>query len=978
MLLLPLAATTAFLGGGTAEAQTFTWDGGGANGNWQSSPGNWVGDTAPSPASALVFAGTTNLSTNNDYAANTEFSGITFATGAGAFTLAGNTLNLRGNVVNASSTAQTISLGIQLLQNSTFNLTGALTHSGVISDGGTAATAFGITKLGAATLTLTGANTYAGATTVNQGALALNFNATGGATSNIINASSALVFGNATNVQSTALSSALNLAGVSNGTTTQSFASTAYQFGSSTITTTRGGTTGTVALNLGDISHSAGALAFFSAGTGTTISTTSSVAAQGILGGYARVGTNYATVNGSGNIVAYAGYTTDTAPAASNTAANYQYTAATTTTLATVTLGGTAGATFDASTVQFTDPASRTLDLNTDTFRLGASGGIWRNVGTSATLGTITVQNGTLTAGGAANVGGEIVLTADGATGNGGTTSSGSLNNAINITANVANNGTGVVSLVKNGTQQVTMAGTANTYTGNTYVLEGRLRSTVAGNLGTGDIYVTDGLTTPGQLVLSPTVANGTYANNLFLKGFGVSVTTGTGANTSGQEGALILNNGVTVSGRVTLLGNTSISAFNSATGGTISGQITGNYSLLLGTPASAQYQQGNVTLSSTPGSNNFTGGLILSNPAGSSGTQQITVVLGANEQIPNGVGTGDLTFVAPATSTQTVTLNLNGRSETINGLNSTAGNAFSTNKVITGTAASTLTLGDNNANGSFIGDITGAMSLVKIGTGTQTFGSGSNANILGQTANTNQGSNTYTGGTTISGGKLSLVNTQTAGATTVVGGLSSATGTGAVALVGNNGTTPTASTTTIMGTGFSSGLLTVTAGGRIAPGVNTSGANANFGVAGTLSLGTSTTVGGMTLTNANLDFDLAAANTLGAGINDLVLTRGALTLGTLNFTFNPLEGVLDINAGDTYTLISGATSLVNTNQVISYSVIGGGYTASFSTDANNSLLVSFTSVPEPSTWVVGCLSMVVGAFHLRRRFVGKQNAPLV
>jgi len=80
---------------------------------WQSDT-NWSGDTEPTANSSLRFAGTTRLINTNDFAAGTQFAGLTFNAGAGAFTLSGNKVNLLGNVVNNSANTQTIGLPLAL------------------------------------------------------------------------------------------------------------------------------------------------------------------------------------------------------------------------------------------------------------------------------------------------------------------------------------------------------------------------------------------------------------------------------------------------------------------------------------------------------------------------------------------------------------------------------------------------------------------------------------------------------------------------------------------------------------------------------------------------------------------------------------------------------------------------------------------------------------------------------------------------
>jgi fibronectin-binding autotransporter adhesin len=84
---------------------------------------------------------------------------------------------------------------------------------------------------------------------------------------------------------------------------------------------------------------------------------------------------------------------------------------------------------------------------------------------------------------------------------------------------------------------------------------------------------------------------------------------------------------------------------------------------------------------------------------------------LGASEVIPHGAGKGDLVLNSGAT------LEMNGFSETVNALNSSAANALITNSSQT---PSVLTVGANSATGSYSGSISGAITLVKTGAGVQ------------------------------------------------------------------------------------------------------------------------------------------------------------------------------------------------------------------------------------------------------------------
>ncbi|MCE9554484.1 MAG: autotransporter-associated beta strand repeat-containing protein, partial [Planctomycetes bacterium] len=156
------------------------------------------------------------------------------------------------------------------------------------------------------------------------------------------------------------------------------------------------------------------------------------------------------------------------------------------------------------------------------------------------------------------------------------------------------------------------------------------------------------------------------------------------------------------------------------------------------------------------------------------------TLKLGAAEVIPHGATRGNVIVGA------TETLDLNGHSETINGL---SGAGTVTNGVA---SAVTLTLGDNNQTSTFSGTITevtsGPLSLTKIGTGSQRL----------------DGANTYTGPTTINAGTLAINGSTVAASAVSVNNTGTLSG-GLGAAAGSVG-----------------GTVTVAAGGRIAPGTTT------------------------------------------------------------------------------------------------------------------------------------------------------------
>jgi uncharacterized repeat protein (TIGR03803 family)/autotransporter-associated beta strand protein len=141
-----------------------TWTGGGTDAKWTSG-GNW-GGTAPAPDSHLIFAGFLQLCNENDFAVGTQFNGIAFSAGADSFTLAGNAINLGGDIINNSTNLQTINLNLSLQQNT--NLDAA---AGDLSINGNISGAFALTLPGAGTVTLAGFNSYTGGTTVIAGKL---------------------------------------------------------------------------------------------------------------------------------------------------------------------------------------------------------------------------------------------------------------------------------------------------------------------------------------------------------------------------------------------------------------------------------------------------------------------------------------------------------------------------------------------------------------------------------------------------------------------------------------------------------------------------------------------------------------------------------------------------------------------------------------------------------------------------------------
>jgi autotransporter-associated beta strand protein len=170
------------------NVSNFTWDGGGANGN-TSTGQNWSNDVAPGNGHNLTFAGTTNRNVNNMLSSANS---LRFASGAGAYTIAGNDLSISAGVTNLSGSLQTINTNLLLLANQTFDAGsssgGELAFGGAINSNGKTLTVTGadnatisgaisgsgaLNKQGAGALTLAPSvtHTYGGATSVTGGTL---------------------------------------------------------------------------------------------------------------------------------------------------------------------------------------------------------------------------------------------------------------------------------------------------------------------------------------------------------------------------------------------------------------------------------------------------------------------------------------------------------------------------------------------------------------------------------------------------------------------------------------------------------------------------------------------------------------------------------------------------------------------------------------------------------------------------------------
>ena len=452
---------------------------------------------------------------------------------------------------------------------------------------------------------------------------------------------------------------------------------------------------------------------------------------SGIIGGWAVVGLganvgDWAALS-SGNVGAYSSYvnvsggasmglSSSGGNAASDVKINSQSGTAS-------TLNSTTAGTYDISTLAWnignSNPGGdQTLNLSSgQILRLGANGGIMNVHAGSHTLNIGNNGGGSLTAGGAANTAGEISLYA--VPFNNG-------NQRLQINAPINDNGSGKVSVNILGDVEFKQNGN---FSGGLYVGQGRAQANTTGAFGTGPVYVFPG----GEAFPWNSGNSGTFTNNFFLAGYG-----------SPQDSmALRGQNGVTLSGAVTLMGTAVIAPAGSNPAFTLSGSVTGPGGMYL----VGAFGDGSLHLGGSS-QNTYAGDTTIDAVGiGNSGSHNVTVWINNsshNNLMPSGPNAGNLILKGDAGTL--AEFDLGGSTQTVNGLISS--NTASETLVTSNPGGGMLNVGANNATSEFDGIIgfsggngTANLSLVKIGAGTLTLG----------------GINNYTGSTTVSNGVLAL-----------------------------------------------------------------------------------------------------------------------------------------------------------------------------------------------------------------------------
>ncbi|EJN2899880.1 autotransporter-associated beta strand repeat-containing protein [Salmonella enterica subsp. enterica serovar Monschaui] len=447
-------------------------------------------------------------------------------------------------------------------------------------------------------------------------------------------------------------------------------------------------------------------------------------------------------------------------------------------------------------------------------------------------------------------------------------------------------------SLIKQGAGTLIL-NAENTYTGGTTISGGTLVATNVDALGSGD--VTDDSTL--ELNTGGTFDNAISGSGQVVKS-GDKMLTLSGANS--YSGGTLISDGTLVASNVEALGTgdvTNDAVLELNTGGDFDNAISGSGQVV---------KSGDETLTLS-GSNTYTGGTTISG-----GTLVATSV--------EALGTGDVTDNA--------TLALNTGGDFINNIGGTGRVEKSGDQTLTlsgansytgGTLISSGTLVANDVNALGTGDVTDDATLeLNTGGDFDNAISGSGQVVKsGDDTLTLSGSNSYTGGTTISGGTLVASNVEALGTGDVTnnaslelntGGdfINNIGGTGRVEKSGDDTLTLSGSNTYTGGTTISGGTLIASNVDALGTGDVTNDATLELNTGGTFDNAISGS--GQVVKSGDKTLTLSGSNTYtgGSTINDGTLVASNVeALGTGDVTNN---ATLELNtSGDFDNAISGS-----------------------------------------------------------------------
>ena len=894
------------------------------SGSWSTTT-NWDPNGTPTSASALTFNGTGGTSTN-DLLSSVQ--SIDIASSAGSYTLAGSgngsTITLNGGITSSSSNDQTISMGINLGADQTFQadagnllLSGALATSnytltvagaGNVSITNTISGNGALLKSSLGRLALDGNNTYTGATTINAGTLEISSAGRlgGGSYSGDITNNGTFIYSGA---------NSQTLAGVISGS-----GALTQNNSSSTLTLSGNNTyTGATTINAGTLTLSGGL-------SNSSVTVNGGMLNQTSTGTIAGTGITFTLASGNAIL-----------------SGNNTYTGATTINAGTLEIASTgrlgggsySGDISNSGTLIYSGSNSQTL-----AGVISGSGALTQN-NSSSTLtlsgnntynGTTTINAGTLQVGLSGRLGGGNY--------------SGSITNNGTLLHFGSNNQTlaGVIS----GTGQLTQSGANSTLT-------------LSGN----NTY--SGITT----VSGNSILNIRHNNALGGTANGTTVASGS---------ALQLQNNITIAGETLTLNGPGLGSSNTGALRNISGDNEWTENITIGSAATRiAADAGNLAISGNI-INNAGGSLSFQGQSGSSGNITVSgIISGSGSLSTSGLAINLLTLSNNNTYTGLSTINagvvsINSIKDVGAGASSLGAPITTANGIIAmGTTITGATLrytgADTSSNRTInLAGTTGGATIDQSGTGTLTFtsnftatGAGSKTltlqgstagigEIAGAVVNNNStnttsltkngtgtwilsGANTYTGATTINAGTLQIGN----GSST--GNLS------ASSTITNNGTLVfNRSGTVTQGQDFASGIsgtgnLTQAGTGNLI----LNAANSYSGV-------TSITAGNLSITTAS-----ALANTSAINLANATALNYTGSADTLDRTISVTGGTGTIrNTGDLLTLsgsitkngttltLAGGSSGITVSGVISGSsansdlVIDGGTTTLTNTNTYN------------------------------------------
>jgi len=624
-----------------------------------------------------------------------------------------------------------------------------------------------------------------------------------------------------------------------------------------------GGLSGTGSLVL---SSTAGAAAALSVGVNTSISSSYSGAISG-LGSLTKINSSPQTLSGN---LSYTGSTTVNGGLLTLTGSN-SYTGATTVSSGSLQFGANS---------PYAVPAASTLNVNGGVFDLNGNNFTTTAMGAGNAAGLITdnsAVSGTTVFTLSTSTPGVTVPINDGANGRVLAVNVTNSNAAGSLAANSTFSG-GVTLLTGPGN------GTRLSYSGTGAGSPGAI---VSSPLGRGTLTI--GLSTTDKAQLSIASGSSVVLNNiLFNSALGTDVTAAVRVG-----GSNIVLAGTLIAG----LADINLGDSNGPGSATLQGQLTGSNGLWI---KNAYNSNLTVTLSNTTGAaNNYLGNTTVDS--------RHTLILGAANQIPSGVGYGNLVLNG--------TMNLGGYSTTINNITGSTAAAV----LEAGGGTPVFTVGATNLSGTYAGAIknsSGTLSLIKAGAGTLTL----------------TGSLTYGGSTTINGGTLALAPA-TGITNTLAGNIG---GAGVLSIAGSGTTTLQGSNNYGGGTVLNGGVLSISSDANI--GGSSGALTFNGGILQVTGVGMtnidshtvnwSTFSGGIDVNNAanvfTVNETLSGTGTftkLGAGMlllggsnsntGGVIVTAGTLqmtnasALGTGNLPVS-VSGVLDLNG---YSPTIGALS---------------------------------------------------------------------